>query len=71
MTYLVLVPFSIAMGLVGLGAFFWALRHDQFDDPDGAAERILSPDPAPLRRRQLKGSGHTSARAVNQIDRHH
>ena len=70
MTYLVLVPFSIAMGLVGLGAFFWALRHDQFDDPDGAAERILSPDPAPARPRQPKGPGHTSARTVSRTDRH-
>ena len=52
MTYLVLVPFSIAMGLIGLGAFFWALRNDQFDDPDGAAERILTPHAGPARPRQ-------------------
>lgn len=51
MTFLVLVPLSIAMGLVGLGAFFWALRNGQFDDPDGAAERILSPDAGPARPR--------------------
>ena len=25
----------------GLGAFLWALRSGQFDDLDGAAERIL------------------------------
>lgn len=51
MTYLVLVPLSIAMGLIGLGAFFWALRNDQFDDPEGAAERVLMPDAGPLRPR--------------------
>ncbi|RKF17245.1 cbb3-type cytochrome oxidase assembly protein CcoS [Roseovarius spongiae] len=32
------------MGLIGLGAFIWAVRHDQFDDPQGNAERILMPE---------------------------
>lgn len=41
----VLVPISLGMGIIGLGAFFWALRHDQFDDPDGNAWRpIVLPD---------------------------
>ena len=45
MSYLFLIPVSIALGLTGLGAFFWAMRHDQYDDLDGAAARILlSPD---------------------------
>ncbi len=52
MTFLVLIPVSIVMGLIGLGAFFWALRHDQFDDPQGAAERILMPDAGPPRSRR-------------------
>lgn len=52
MTFLVLIPVSIVMGLIGLAAFFWALRHDQFDDPQGAAERILMPDSGPLRPRR-------------------
>ena len=43
----VLIPLSIAMGLVGLVAFCWALRHDQFDDPEGAAWRVLTPDDPP------------------------
>ena len=29
------------MGLAGLGAFLWSLRNGQYDDLDGAAERIL------------------------------
>jgi len=37
-----LIPVSLGLGLVGLGAFFWSLRHNQFDDPDGQANRILS-----------------------------
>lgn len=40
-----LIPLSLAMGLAGLGAFFWALRHGQFDDPEGDAHRILTPHP--------------------------
>ena len=39
-----LIPIAIFLGAVGLAAFFWALRNGQFDDPDGAAERILFDD---------------------------
>jgi len=38
---LILVPIALLLGLSGLAAFFWALRDGQFDDPDGAAARIL------------------------------
>ncbi len=44
MSLLVLIPLSIGMGLIGLAAFAWALRHDQFDDPQGNAERVLIPE---------------------------
>jgi cbb3-type cytochrome oxidase maturation protein len=37
----VLIPIALALGLLGLATFFWALRNGQFDDPDGAANRIL------------------------------
>jgi cbb3-type cytochrome oxidase maturation protein len=37
----VLIPIALALGLLGLAAFFWALRNGQFDDPDGSANRIL------------------------------
>ena len=36
-----LVPAALALGGLGLVAFLWSLRSGQFDDPDGAAERIL------------------------------
>jgi cbb3-type cytochrome oxidase maturation protein len=39
-----LIPISLLLGLMGLGAFVWAMRKQQFDDPKGDAERILSPD---------------------------
>lgn len=41
---LILIPLALALGLIGLGAFFWAMRNGQFDDPDGAAARILIDD---------------------------
>jgi cbb3-type cytochrome oxidase maturation protein len=41
---LYLIPAALFLGLLGLGAFLWALRSDQFDDLDGAAERILFDD---------------------------
>jgi cbb3-type cytochrome oxidase maturation protein len=37
----ILIPAALALGLLGLRAFFWALRNGQFDDPDGSAARIL------------------------------
>jgi cbb3-type cytochrome oxidase maturation protein len=46
-----LIPIAILLGGVGLAAFFWSLKSGQFDDPDGAAQRILFDDddepPAP------------------------
>lgn len=38
---LLLIPVALILGGLGLAAFFWALRSGQFDDPKGAAERIL------------------------------
>jgi cbb3-type cytochrome oxidase maturation protein len=41
---LYLIPAALFLGLLGLAAFLWALKNGQFDDPDGAAERILFDD---------------------------
>lgn len=38
---LFLIPIALTMGLLGLTAFLWSLRNGQFEDPDGAAMRIL------------------------------
>lgn len=37
----ILIPVALLMGLCGLAFFFWAMRNEQFDDLDGAAQRIL------------------------------
>jgi cbb3-type cytochrome oxidase maturation protein len=43
-----LIPAALFLGLLGLGAFMWALKSGQFEDLDGAAQRILDDDdPAP------------------------
>lgn len=38
---LFLLPIALLLGLAGLAAFFWSARSGQFDDLEGAAERIL------------------------------
>ena len=43
----ILVPLALGIGLLGLGAFFWAMRNNQFEDPEGSARRILSDDDLP------------------------
>jgi cbb3-type cytochrome oxidase maturation protein len=40
----ILLPIALIMGLAGLGAFFWALKRGQFEDLEGAANRILIDD---------------------------
>jgi len=42
MTILVyLIPVALFLGGASLVAFLWALKSGQYDDLDGAAERIL------------------------------
>ena len=44
----ILIPVSLCLGGLGLLAFLWSLRADQYDDLDGAAHRILIDDDVPL-----------------------
>lgn len=41
---LVLIPIAVMMGLVALATFLWALRTGQYEDLDGASQRILDDD---------------------------
>ncbi|CAN0653738.1 cbb3-type cytochrome oxidase assembly protein CcoS [Nitratireductor sp. OM-1] len=48
----ILIPIALFLGAVGLAAFLWSLKSGQYEDLDGAAERILfddddSPDDPP------------------------
>lgn len=37
----VLIPVSLILGGIGLVAFIWTIRSDQYGDPEGDAARIL------------------------------
>lgn len=41
---LYLLGVSLVLGAIGLGLFLWSLRAGQYDDMDGAANRILFDD---------------------------
>ncbi|MXP47146.1 cbb3-type cytochrome oxidase assembly protein CcoS [Altererythrobacter luteolus] len=40
----ILIPIALGMGGLGLAVFFWAMKNGQFDDLDGAANRVLIDD---------------------------
>ncbi|CDX21345.1 Nitrogen fixation protein FixS (modular protein) [Mesorhizobium sp. ORS 3324] len=47
-TLVYLIPVALFLGALGLSGFLWALRSGQYEDLDGAAERILiEPDDRP------------------------
>jgi len=35
-----LIPISLCLGAIALGAFLWSFSDGQYEDLDGAAERI-------------------------------
>ena len=39
-----MIPIALLMGGCWLAGFLWALKSGQFDDPEGAASRILEDD---------------------------
>ncbi len=39
-----LMPAALFLGCLGLIGFLWSLKSSQYDDLDGAAERILFDD---------------------------
>lgn len=41
---LYLIPIALALGLISVLAFFWAIRDGQYEDTQGAAARILLDD---------------------------
>ena len=54
---LFLIPIALGMGLIGLIAFLWAAWSGQFDDPEGAANRILVDEDRPLPPSESRDSG--------------
>lgn len=44
---LFLIALGLVMAAIGLGFFLWSLRSGQYDDMEGAANRILFEDVPP------------------------
>jgi cbb3-type cytochrome oxidase maturation protein len=42
-----LIPITLVMGVASFAVFLWSLRTRQYDDPQGAAWRILGDDSLP------------------------
>jgi cbb3-type cytochrome oxidase maturation protein len=42
---LLLIPVALLLGGLGLAGFLWSMKAGQYDDLDGAAQRILFDDP--------------------------
>ena len=41
---LLLLPVALFLGFAGLMGFLWSLRSGQYDDLEGAAQRMLADD---------------------------
>ncbi len=44
---LALIPISLVLLIIGIAAFFWAVRKDQFENLDAAALDVLGDDSKP------------------------
>jgi len=66
-----LIPVALALGAVGLAAFMWSLKSGQYEDLEGAAERILSNDgDKPIvKTRQLDSSLKKEPGCLSSTDR--
>ncbi len=53
-----LLPGMLLLGIIGVAVFFWAVRSGQYDDMDGAANRVLMDD-------DLDEMGHSSETGNN------
>ncbi len=50
--YFYLIPIALCIGLTALATFMWSLKNGQYDDLEGAAERILHEETdAPIRQK--------------------
>ena len=51
-----LIPIALFLSGIGLVALLWTLRSGQFDDLEGAAERILFEDEKPSPKKPTENS---------------
>jgi len=43
-----LVPIALVLGAIALASFFWSMKSGQYEDLDGAGERVLSDEDKPI-----------------------
>ncbi len=55
---LYLIPISLVLGVIGLFAFLWTLKHGQYEDLEGSAARILEDEDKPLPRPSTEAKTH-------------
>ncbi len=67
--YFYLIPIALGLGVAGLAGFFWSLRNGQYDDLDGAAERILFNDSDQPITTASDSSSLSDARGFSKTDR--
>jgi len=60
-----LIPIALFLSGLGLAALLWTLRSGQFDDLEGAAERILFEDEKPTHKKSPENSHHDSKEFKN------
>jgi cbb3-type cytochrome oxidase maturation protein len=54
----------LGLGALGLGAFIWSLNSGQYDDLEGAAERILTDDGEELDEHEGTADGRLARNAA-------
>ena len=59
---LLLIPVTLLMGIVALGAFFWSVRTGQYEDLAGDSARILFDEDRPLNPEHLPQRSNDRAR---------
>ncbi|WP_249978367.1 cbb3-type cytochrome oxidase assembly protein CcoS [Vreelandella olivaria] len=60
-----LIPLSLILLGLAVWAFFWAVKHDQFDDLEGPAHRILFDDENDLTAEQRAEHKKTSSQRTD------
>ncbi|MEQ6916979.1 cbb3-type cytochrome oxidase assembly protein CcoS [Halomonas aquatica] len=64
-----LIPLSLILLGLAVWAFFWAVKHDQFEDLEGPAYRILFDEDENDRPKEQRPS--SDPEGIHDEDRHH
>lgn len=59
-----LIPAILVIGIAMVGLLFWTIRSGQYDDPDGAANRILMDE-----EEKFQISNGTKSSEENRVDK--